>query len=402
MKHTLKRKGHLGKLWSVSLAAGFPFTPSAHAVPVTILNGSFEEGVNPITTAADGGIAGKGIGYTTYDCVEWPDIQRDNKFDDTLLNSVNSNLNVGQPTGQAGRPRHWSFAGSVVQDNIATDSRWPGVWNSWNAGPTDGRTAIILDNRSWEGGVGNDQAAWITMKQTLSLNVGQLKALGPGLKLSFDAREREGNQSAAADDLDGDSFIKVYFEVNGVQDVAGTWETRFDATRKVRTFAMINGSNSSEFYAALLPGGATRDNPARNPAATVGPQNMDTFFATLDLSAYSDDSAQVTMVVHNSRFRDGAAPCPSGRVYMDNIRVEAGSDGAANPFRIVEITRTGNSVSLRFNSVPGRLYKVCASSDMVTWEELDDSLVGEAGSTTGFTELSVPEGALSRFYIVKQ
>ncbi|MCX6866511.1 MAG: hypothetical protein NTV46_09895 [Verrucomicrobia bacterium] len=299
---------------------------SAQAVPVTILNGSFEEGLNSITATVDGLIPGKGIGYVTYDCVEYPDIQKDNKFDDSLANPPNTAA-PNQPTGNAGRPRYWTYTGNIIQDNIATDSRWPGVWNSWTAGPTDGRTAIILDNRSWEGGVPSDGSGYVFAKQTLSLNVGQLKALGSSLKLHFDAREREGDQTANPDDLDGDSFIKVYFEVNGVQDVAGTWETRFDATRKVRTFTAINGVKASTYYS---PTTATRDNPARNKPGTVGPQNMDPFFATLDLSAYSNDSAAVTMVIENRRFRDGATQCPSGRVYMDNIRVEAVS--SASPY----------------------------------------------------------------------
>jgi len=72
------------------------------------------------------------------------------------------------------------------------------------------------------------------------------------------------------------------------------------------------------------------------------------------------------------------------------------------PFEIVEITKSGNSVTIRFNSVPGRTYAVDASNDVVDWsEELEDSLQAEAGDTTGFTELSVPAG-IKRFYRVRR
>jgi len=80
-----------------------------------------------------------------------------------------------------------------------------------------------------------------------------------------------------------------------------------------------------------------------------------------------------------------------------------GDFAPSRPFEITEVTRTGNSVSLRFNSVPGRIYSVEASNDMVAWDELEDNLVGEAGSaTTGFTEQPVPEDSDIRYYRVRQ
>jgi len=312
----------LGLAVALMACAVLGLATSAQAAPVSILNGSFEEGSTSITTLVDGGIPGKGVGYTTYDLVEYADIERGRCFEDTLaFNAIPPNP-VGtaapnQPTGNNGQPRNWTYTGSVIQDNIATEARWAGVWNTWQGGPTDGRTVIILDNRS--GQVGTDLAAWIKAKQTLSLNVGQLKALGTSLEMHFDARYNEASQTAAGVDADGDDFIKVYFEVAGVQDVAGTWTTLFDATRKIHTFAEINGSVAGTYYAPIT---ATKANPARNPAGTVGSQNMETFLATLDLSLYTDNAAAVTMVVYNSRFKDGTVNSATNRAYMDNIRVD--------------------------------------------------------------------------------
>ena len=301
-------------LFAAVVGLVFVLASAAQAAPVSILNGSFEEGSTSITTT----IAGvQPVGYTTYDLVEYADIARDGRFDDSLATPPNTGGNVNQPTGNNGRPRNWTYTGSIIQDNIATEARWAGVWNSWQGGPTDGRTVIILDNRSGE--VGTDLSAWIMQKQTLSLNVGQLKALGTRLEMHFDARYNEASETAAGFDADGDDFIKVYFEVAGVQDVAGTWTTLFDATRKIHTFAEINGSVAGTYYAPIT---ATKANPARNPAGTVGSQNMETFLATLDLSLYTDNAAAVTMVVYNSRFKDGTVNSATNRAYMDNVRVD--------------------------------------------------------------------------------
>jgi len=396
MKHRLKLKGHSKNLLSVLLVAGIPLAAAAQGVPIAILNGSFEHATTTKTATADGGIPGKGIGYVTDSLPEWYDIDRNTG----VPGGVSGNLNgaSGQPTGNNGRPRDWTYTGTIVQDNIATDARWHGVWNSYQVGPTDGLSAIILDNRS--GQVSGDQVAEIFMKQTLSMNVGELKALGSQLVMSFDARYGEGSQAAVGFDADGDDFIKVYFEVSGVQDVAGTWETRFDATRVVRNFSEINGQLAQPFY-GFPPARST--NYFDTSHNTIGAQNMDTFTATLDLSAYGDDNATVTMVVHNARYKDDGVNSASNRVYMDNIRVEAVTAGPARRFEIVEVTRAGDSVAFRFNSVPGRTYAVDFSNDLVAWEELDDSVMGEAESaTTGFTEQPVPEGPDPRFYRVRE
>jgi hypothetical protein len=306
------------KLFVVMAGLAMCVASTAQAdVAIAINNGSFEEGTASRTATVDGGIAGKGIGYTTFNVVEHFDIGTNQ-----VPGGVSGNLNgaSGQPTGHNGRPKDWTYTGNIVQDNIATDARWNGVWNGYQAGPTDGFTAIILDNRS--GQATNNTAAEIFMKQTLSQNVGDLKALGSSLRMDFDARYGEGGQNALGIGHAQD-FIKVYFEVNGVQDVAGTWETNFLAAgpggRLVRNFAEINGALAQPFYGNVAP---TRSTDYFAPNSTIGAQNMDTFSAYLDLSGY-DDAHSVTMVIHNARFKIDNVNSGSNRVYMDNVRVFA-------------------------------------------------------------------------------
>ena len=72
-------------------------------------------------------------------------------------------------------------------------------------------------------------------------------------------------------------------------------------------------------------------------------------------------------------------------------------------FRIVNITYddAGPSVTLRFESTPGRTYVVESSSDMINWIELDDGVVGEEGEDfTEFEDSLLLPGATEKFYRV--
>jgi|GEM_PF-880198 len=72
-------------------------------------------------------------------------------------------------------------------------------------------------------------------------------------------------------------------------------------------------------------------------------------------------------------------------------------------FRIVNITYddAGPSVTLRFESTPGRTYVVESSSDLINWIELDDGVVGEEGEDfTEFKDSLLPPGTTEQFYRV--
>ena len=72
-------------------------------------------------------------------------------------------------------------------------------------------------------------------------------------------------------------------------------------------------------------------------------------------------------------------------------------------FRIVNITYddAGPSVTLRFESTPGRTYVVESSLDMINWIELDDGVVGEEGEDfTEFEDSLLLPGATEKFYRV--
>jgi len=89
------------------------------------------------------------------------------------------------------------------------------------------------------------------------------------------------------------------------------------------------------------------------------------------------------------------------RTYAFNIALEP---GASKSLAIIEIDvdTVLSSAKITFNSRPGKIYSVWASSDLENWSELDDGVAGEAGSeSTSFTESPLPGGETRRYYQVR-
>ena len=286
IRRRVKKLGILSAVLFVAFLVG-----SAQAAPVTVLNGSFEE-----TTGWNVG------GTMYYKGVEYFDVLVDNVLNGSLATPPNVG-NCGQPTGPTD-PRYWDCTGTNTTDGVAYDARWGDWWSSWTCGPTDGLQSIILDNRTtWTDPTQN----W--MRQQIG-TVGSLKALGSQLAMKFDAR-----YDGSGVDADGDDYFETYFEVGGVKDTASTWQTLFDSTNKVPNWAGLGNPQSGY-------GTAVKGNPGQPKPGSVGPQNMKTFTATVDLTQYVDPSAAVNIVFHNYRVRDDGAASLSNRVYLDNVRVD--------------------------------------------------------------------------------
>ena len=272
-------------------AVVFALAPAAPATPVTVLNPSFEYTVNV------------NVGGTNYNrAVDILDAQKHGYLAGHLQDA-------GQPTG-SWDPRDWDCGGTNAGDGVAVDARWPNWWNSYHAGPTDGLQSIILDNRTtWT----NPTQNW--MKQTIG-TVGDFAGYSQ-LVLSFDAR-----YDGSGVDPEGDDYFEAYFEVGGVKG-GDDFYTLLDQTRLVR--------NYSEMGTPLPPNSIP---PAKsNPGVpvSVGPQNMDTFTATLDLGGL-DPADTIRIAFHNYRDRlDTGAASPSSRIYLDNVRVEAVRGGGQPP-----------------------------------------------------------------------
>jgi hypothetical protein len=80
-------------------------------------------------------------------------------------------------------------------------------------------------------------------------------------------------------------------------------------------------------------------------------------------------------------------------------------EGSRTPLEINNISAnfSGASpvVTISFNSKAGRIYAVDRTTDLITWEELDDGVEGEVESTD-FTDSFLPEGNKNMFYRVRE
>ncbi len=86
------------------------------------------------------------------------------------------------------------------------------------------------------------------------------------------------------------------------------------------------------------------------------------------------------------------------RLRIDNIQLGSGANLA--PLIIIDIDVTegadSKSVTLIWQSRPGRTYAIFASEDIQNWSELNDS-VGSGGDQTSFTEGAISLEGTSRY-----
>jgi hypothetical protein len=90
------------------------------------------------------------------------------------------------------------------------------------------------------------------------------------------------------------------------------------------------------------------------------------------------------------------------RLRIDNIQLGSGANLA--PLIIMDIDVTegaeSKSVTLIWQSRPGRTYAIFASEDLQNWSELNDS-VGSGGDQTSFTEDAISLEGTSRYYRIE-
>lgn len=109
-----------------------------------------------------------------------------------------------------------------------------------------------------------------------------------------------------------------------------------------------------------------------------------------------------TLGAVGSTFLEDADWSTLTRTYAFNIALEPGS---SQPLAItdIEVNLALSSATLTFNSRPGKVYSVWASTDLESWGELDDSVEGASDAeSTSFTESPLPVGSVRRFYQVRE
>ncbi|MFT4548970.1 MAG: hypothetical protein ACI9MB_002940 [Verrucomicrobiales bacterium] len=104
---------------------------------------------------------------------------------------------------------------------------------------------------------------------------------------------------------------------------------------------------------------------------------------------------------------DGAPILATGvRILLPDLgvaidEIELYGTVSTNPFEITAISYddVSGDVSITFNSQPGKFYRLMASADLTRWSEIDDSVVGAAGTASTFvTNSSTAPGTLRRYF----
>jgi len=109
---------------------------------------------------------------------------------------------------------------------------------------------------------------------------------------------------------------------------------------------------------------------------------------------------------------DGGAPIiatgvrilvPDLQIAIDEIEVYG--PGSTEPLAITEFSYDSGTgkVTLTFNSLPGKFYRLMASDDLVSWGEIDDGIVGAAeGTRTMVTNNSTAPGTVRRYFQIRE
>lgn len=94
---------------------------------------------------------------------------------------------------------------------------------------------------------------------------------------------------------------------------------------------------------------------------------------------------------------------PDLGVAIDEIELYGSASIA--PFEITTVSYDDltREVSITFDSKPGKFYRLMASADLTRWSEIDDSIVGAAGSSsTTVTNSSALPGTLRRYFQIRE
>ena len=76
----------------------------------------------------------------------------------------------------------------------------------------------------------------------------------------------------------------------------------------------------------------------------------------------------------------------------------------ASEFKItsVDLNQESGLVTIVWNSIPGAVYAVDTSSDLLEWRELDDSVTADDTTKSFSTASSLPEGETKIFFRVRR
>ena len=181
-----------------------------------------------------------------------------------------------------------------------------------------------------------------------------IDTLGSGFDTELGVWDRDGNLIASNDDIDGDSLQSRI-------DFAGLEEG---------TYYIGLGAYDTDYYPDFITT-ATDDDES-------GSYQLNYPGGTLNGTLNAQE-------IHLFSFEAGGAT-PPGTQPLAISGISRGNDG---------------SVSITFNSLPGQFYAVDISEDLITWLELDDSVIS-GGTSTNYTHSTPDLAARTLFYRIRE
>ena len=89
-------------------------------------------------------------------------------------------------------------------------------------------------------------------------------------------------------------------------------------------------------------------------------------------------------------------------IHLFSFLVGGATPPGSQSLAVSEISRSNDgSITITFNSSPGKFYSVDISDDLVIWQELDDSVIS-GGTSTDYTHLTPDLAARELFYRIRE
>jgi len=381
MKFKIKLQ-FVGRLLFASLAAGFPFTPSAQAAPVTVLNHSFEFNNTGNTATDQLGVVPPGPG--------------------------------GQESGNA-TPAGWTVSGASM------DNRWYGTSRFRMAGPTHG---VGPGAPGWTGSadvvpsatvlflrIGNANSAATVGTSFASQNLGTVDDVfgaDPTVRLSFDARfgvAWTGDGNEAGEQID-QSFTAT-ITANGVP--YATWTSQLGTLAQGRTLLKWGELPGSPAYLGTLPNSNPFNQVFPVDFSQVLSTNMMNLTLDLDKTTIPGGLGGTQLGIRFELTDTGgtAGTAPNATVTIDNVRMDSLINVPPLPLEIISIDYDAGAgtANVTWNSIPGKLYKMEYSSNLSpTWDEAADNIPASAApaTTTSYLYTGIPVNDPRRFFRVTE
>jgi hypothetical protein len=89
-------------------------------------------------------------------------------------------------------------------------------------------------------------------------------------------------------------------------------------------------------------------------------------------------------------------------IHLFSFQIGGATPPGSQSLAVSEISRSNDgSITITFNSSPGKFYSVDISDDLVIWQELDDSVIS-GGTSTDYTHLTPDLAARELFYRIRE